>query len=92
MGASGGILVIWDEGKIEVLEHEIRALSVSIRCKLRSFNKEWVFVGVYGPLRRKDVDDFFVELDDINGRWNLPWCIGRDVNSVRCPSERKGDG
>lgn len=34
-GASGGILVIWDVGKIEVLEHVIGAFSVSIRCRVK---------------------------------------------------------
>lgn len=64
---------------------------MSIKCKLGLFDKEWVFVGLYGPPRKSKVDDFLVELDDIKGCWNLPWCIGGDFNLVRFLSERKGD-
>lgn len=46
-GALGGILLIWNENKLEILDHEIITFSVSIRCKLVD---EWVFVGVYGHL------------------------------------------
>lgn len=44
----GGILLIWDDSKVVVPEHEIGAYSVSIRCKSKFGLEEWVFVGVYG--------------------------------------------
>lgn len=66
-GASGGILVIWDENKLEVLEHELGAFSVAIRCKVVE-EEEWVFVGVYGPLNSGEVDDFLSELDNVLAR------------------------
>lgn len=91
-GAFGGILIIWDDNKIEMMEHEIGAFSISIKCKFRLFAEEWMFVRVYGPPKQGEVVDFMVELDDIKGRWNLPWCIGGDFNMVRCPLERSGDG
>lgn len=69
MGASRGILLIWDINKVEVLDSEVGAYSMSVRCRLRSCVEEWVFVGVYDPTKRWEVDDFLTELDDSKGRW-----------------------
>lgn len=64
-GAPGGILFIWDVDKVEVLEYEIEAFSVSAKCRFKWKIEEWVFVGVYGPNVRSEVKDFLPELDDI---------------------------
>lgn len=54
--------------------------------------EDWVFVRVYGPNARSEVDAFLQELDDIKARWDLLWCIGRDFNLIRFSSERcEGD-
>lgn len=57
-GASGGILVIWDVDRIEVLEHILGAFSVLVRCRVKVMLNEWVFVGVYGPNLRTEVSNF----------------------------------
>lgn len=64
-GASGGILMIWNKNRIEMLEHEVGAFSISIRCRMVDDVVEWVFSGVYGPVLEEEVDDFFGELDDV---------------------------
>lgn len=87
-GASGGILTVWDVDRVEVLEHEIRAFSIAIRCRLKWSAVEWVFVGVYNPVLGVEVDSFLGKLDDIKAHWDLPWCIGGDFNLVRFPRER----
>lgn len=48
-GASGGILLIWNKQKLEVLDHELGAFSISIRYKVLRDQRVWVFPGVYGP-------------------------------------------
>lgn len=50
---------------------------------------DWFFSGVYDPFSFSDVVDFLGELDDIMGRWDIPWCIGGDFNLVRFLLERK---
>ena len=49
MGASGGILLMWDSRVVEKLDDAVGNYSVS--CKFRSVvnQSEWVFSGVYGP-------------------------------------------
>lgn len=83
--------MIWNEEKVEVLEWEVGAYSISIRCKMVDGEDEWVFSGVYGPVLSWEVDDFFGELDDVKARWNLACCISGDFNLVRFSHERKGD-
>lgn len=84
--------MIWDVDRIEVLEHVIGAFSVSIRCRVKGRVEEWVFVGVYGPNLRLEVSDFLQELDDIKALWDLPWCIGGDINLIKFSWERRGGG
>jgi hypothetical protein len=50
MGASGGILLMWDTRVVEKIEDAVGVFSVS--CKFRSMIncQEWAFSGVYGPL------------------------------------------
>lgn len=82
--------MIWDENKLKILEHELGAFSVSIRCKVVEEEEEWVFVGVYRPPNSGEVDDFLSELDNVHARWNLPWCLRGDFNLIRFSHERKG--
>lgn len=89
-GASGGILLIWDPNKVDVLDHDIGAYSISPKCKLKRTADEWVFVGVYGPFVRSEADDFLWELDVVNAHRGLPWCIGGDFNLIRLLSDRSG--
>lgn len=75
-----------------MLEYEIGAFSVSIRCRLKGYLEELVFSGVYGPNLRSEVDGFLGELDDLKARRDLPWCIGGDFNLVRYSHKHKGEG
>lgn len=75
---------------MEVLDHEFGAFSISTRCRLKWKVEEWVFVGVYNPTVRSEVDNFLQELDDVKACWELPWCIGGDFNLIRFSLERSG--
>lgn len=78
-GASGGILLMWNEDSVEVLDHEIRAFSISVRCRKINGGEEWVFSGVYGPVLLREVEEFMGEMDNVRARemdnvrarWNL---------------------
>ena len=37
-------------------------------------------------------EDFLSELGAIRGLWNEPWCVARDFNRIRFPSERSRGG
>ena len=53
-GASGGILLIWDQRVVEKIEEIVGHFLVCCRFKNVSDQFEWAFTGVYGPnLNRK---------------------------------------
>ena len=37
-------------------------------------------------------EDFLSELGAIRGLWNEPWCVARDFNRIKFPSERSRGG
>lgn len=69
-GTSSDILLIQYENKLDVLEYQIEAFSIS-------YVDEWVFLSVHDSSNSQEVDDFLIELDDIKAWWDLPQCLGR---------------
>ena len=82
-GASGGVLVFWDKRVLQLLEAEVGNFSVS--CKFKSYedNLCWIFSGVYGPLLKKEMEDFWAELGAVRALWSDLWCVAGDFNVVR---------
>ncbi|KAK2659183.1 hypothetical protein Ddye_005716 [Dipteronia dyeriana] len=91
-GASGGLISLWNEDLFSV-----EACITSKRCiilveELRVLKKKVIFCNVYASnveIERKDLWDYLV---NVQNSLPLPWCIGKDFNSVLNVSERKGDG
>lgn len=50
MWNSGGIVVIWDSSRVEVVNKHISNVTMSLRCKSVGTVKEWVFKSVYRPV------------------------------------------
>jgi exonuclease III len=90
VGASGGILVMWDRRVVEKVEEAIGQYSVS--CKFQNVEDqfEWAFSGVYGPNTDSDRHFMWDELSGVCSWWGVPWCVAGDFNVVRFPSERSG--
>ena len=83
MGASGGVLVFWDNRVLQLLEAKMGTFSVSCRFKCREDDFCWNFIGVYGPTLKKEKEDFWDELGTVRGLWGGPWCVAVDFNVVR---------
>ena len=90
VGASGGVLLMWDNRVVEKLEEAVGHFSVS--CKFKNVVDQfvWAFTGVYGPNCDRDRGPFWEELSGVCSWWDVPWCVGGDFNVVRFPSERSG--
>jgi hypothetical protein len=76
LGASGGILLMWDKRVVNRMEVEVGDYVTTCSFKNVNDGYEWAFVGVYGP--NGDLDRHFLwdELAGLMSWWNLPWCIG----------------
>jgi hypothetical protein len=90
IGASGGILLMWDSRVVEKLEDAVEYFFVS--CKFRNVEDHniWMFSGVYGPNVDNDRGLMWDELAGIRSWWDVPWCLGGDFNVVQFPSKRVG--
>ena len=86
-GAAGGVLVMWDKRVLEGLEIELGSFSISCRFRNCEEGFVWVFSGLYGPTKGREMRDLWEELAAIKGLWNDPWCIAGDFNIVRFPAE-----
>ena len=63
-GTAGGILVIWDTRKLELVEAEIGQFFVTCLLKNVEDGFLWAFKGVYGPVKR---ELFWEELGSLKG-------------------------
>jgi hypothetical protein len=88
MGASRGILLMWDTRVVEKIDDAVENYSVSCKFRLVLNQSEWVFSGVYGPQTDRERLLMWYELAGISSWWDVPWCIGRNLNVVRFPSEK----
>ncbi|KAF5478850.1 hypothetical protein F2P56_005379 [Juglans regia] len=90
IGASRGILVMWDKRVVENKENFMGDYVVACSFMNVIDGYQWAFAGVYGPNLDRSRSLLWDELAGISSFWDLPWCIGGDFNVTRFPSERSG--
>ena len=88
VGASGGILILWDSRILQLVDKEESQFSLSCSFRNCEDNSTWVFMGVYGPTTREGRTQLWEDLGAIRGLW----CIGGDFNVTRFPDERNRAG
>lgn len=89
-GASGGLALLWDEDRVNVLEVLKGDYSVTMKCSLKNSNIVWMCSNVYGPSKQEEKQCFWAELRAIESLWSAPWLIFGDFNEIRKLGERKG--
>jgi hypothetical protein len=92
VGASGGILLMWDRRVVEKIDEAVGDFSVSCRFRGVIDQFEWAFSGVYGPQTDRERSLMWDELAGLASWWGIPWCVGGDFNVIRFPTERLGGG
>ena len=88
VGASGGVLLMWDNRVVNKVEEAVGHFSVSCKFKNVVDHFVWAFTGVYGPNSAKDKSFFWEELSGVCSWWDVPWCVRGDFNVVQFPSKR----
>ena len=82
IGASGGIILLWDNRVVDKVESAVGSHTVSCKFKEVSSGFEWAFSGIYGPHRSMERRLMWEELSGIHAWWSIPWCVGGDFNIV----------
>ena len=90
IGASGGIIVLWNPNKLLVSDSIKGVYSLSLICTNPIDQFKWCLTGVYGPNHSSLRSQFWSELKNIKLAVKLPWCLGRDFNVIRTSEERMG--
>lgn len=86
--STGGIWVLWDTSKVEILNSCVKDFSVSVYDRLRNSEVGWMVTGVYGPCSSERKPAFFQELYDPRSLWNGPSCLCGNFNEVLCSKNR----
>jgi hypothetical protein len=75
MGASEGILLMWDRRVVEKIKECVGRFVVA--CVFRSVTEicEWAFVEVYGPNDNGVRSILWDELGGLMNVWDKPWCV-----------------
>ncbi|XP_077237329.1 uncharacterized protein LOC143879008 [Tasmannia lanceolata] len=89
-GASGGILVAWDELCWISVDELIGNYSLFVVLQRVEDASKVVFTGVYGPSLRVENRRFWEELNVVRDWWVFGWCIDGDFNEIRFVCERSG--
>ena len=87
VGASSGILLMWDNRVVDKVEEVVGRFSVSCKFKNVVDHCDWAFTGVYGPNSDRDRSLLWEELFGLCSWWGVPWCVAGDFNVVQFPSE-----
>jgi endonuclease/exonuclease/phosphatase family metal-dependent hydrolase len=90
VGASGGILLMWDRRVVEKIDSAVGYYSISCKFQYVLDHKVLAFSGVYGPSMNGERIIMWEELAGVASWWGVPCVIGGDFNAVRFPSERLG--
>ncbi|XP_047306312.1 uncharacterized protein LOC124909703 [Impatiens glandulifera] len=90
IGASPGILIVWNDDEFEKMYVDIGRFSISVQLRNRGDNFRWVLSAVYRLVSQDLKAEFFNELSKVSSLWDLPIIFAGDMNQVRDPSKRKG--
>lgn len=89
IGASRGMLTVWDDSIFNCVEVFSQMHCLSIRGTRICDGFDCVPTKVYGPTGDADRTRIWSELDEVRLKWpDLPWCIGGDFNVFRVASEK----
>ena len=92
MGASGGIIILWNSTIFHGNLLEVHKSTIRINFTSTHNNVSWTIVTVYGPCRGLDRDIFVRWLYDIDIPSHEYWLIVGDFNFIRSVDNRNKPG
>ena len=92
MGASGGIIVLWNSAVFNGNLVEVTRSAVTITFSSTHTNAAWTLVTVYGPCRGIERDDFVQLLHDLVIPIDEHWLLVGDFNFIRYVDNRNRPG
>jgi exonuclease III len=92
VGASGGLIIIWNGSLFtgELAFHNEFSLSVHFKCNLS--NDSWILTNIYGPCQPERKALFIDWFANIDMPQDSDWIIMGDFNFIRSPENRNKPG
>lgn len=92
VGASGGIITIWNSSILEGHLAFSNQFAISVDFKSKHNNTEWLLTNVYGPCTREGKIEFATWLKDIQIPDEVDWLLVGDFNLMHTPADRNKRG
>ena len=92
IGASGGIVVLWNSSILTGRLIEVKQFGVIVHFTSKHNNEQWTLVTVYGPCRGQARDDFVDWLYNLSIPDSENWLILGDFNFIRSTENRNLPG
>jgi exonuclease III len=92
IGASGGIIVLWNSACLIGQLIEVQRFGLMIRFTSTHNNDAWTLVSVYGPCQVLERDQFVACLYNLQIPLNANWLLLGDFNFIRSPDNRNLPG
>lgn len=92
MGASGGIIVVWNSSIFIGSLIQIQQFAVVVEFVSRQNNEKWTLVAVYGPCQGEARDNFVSWLYKLNIPVGGNWLLLGDFNFIRSIDNRNLPG
>ena len=92
VGASGGILIIWNSSVFDGQLLEVQRFSVVVSFKSVHNSEKWMLVSVYGPCEGQPRDDFVSWLYNLSIPSDENWMLLGDFNFIRSLYNRNQPG
>ena len=91
-GASGGIIMGWNESIFTGQVVEINLFAITVHFTSNHNNDIWTLTTVYGPSHGPDRDSFIDWINNLNISPSENWIIVGDFNFYRSPEDRNRPG
>ncbi|XP_073363557.1 uncharacterized protein [Aegilops tauschii subsp. strangulata] len=92
VGASGGLLVVWNDHLFSGTTIEKTAYSISIEFTSKHNGDNWILTTVYGHCQHSDRLNFLDWFQSVNILDFTNWMAPGDFNYIRYPQDRNREG
>lgn len=92
VGASGGLLVAWNEQVFSGQIYHVNEFSLSIQFTSKHNGEKWILTNIYRPCQQNEKIIFLNWFQNIPMQDDVDWLIVGDFNYIRYPHNRSREG